>query len=52
MDEADKALKLQEILQKFIDSVEHRLNDEDPGGNALTAEFRVSGQGTSQRWSG
>lgn len=40
MDEAGKALKLQEILQKFIDSVEDRLNDEDPGGNALTAEFR------------
>lgn len=45
MDETEKALELQNILQKFIDSVDEKKNAEDPGGNDLTAEFRVSGRG-------
>ena len=51
MDDSEKALKLQEILQKFIDNVDQKRNAEDPGGNGLTAEFRVSDKGSSQRWS-
>lgn len=41
MDDSEKALKLQEILQKFIDNVDQKRNAEDPGGNGLTAEFRT-----------
>ena len=49
MDESErKALKLQEILHKFNDRVDELRNAEDPGGNGLTAEFRVSGRGSSQ----
>ena len=49
MDDPDrKALKLQEILRRFNDRVDELRNAEDPGGNGLTAEFRVRIRGSSQ----